>query len=227
MILRKILPAASALALMVTPAWALANEGSKHAPSSTPVGPPSTTPNNTDNPGAANRHSGDHSGNGSSNGQNQGNQPDKPNHPEHPKHPGHPAHPEHPSHPGKPGHPGKSHKCMAHNVAYVVSGTLVKQTLTKNTDGTYSGTVEVTVTHTNHHAAGDQGMTKTYTLTSSGVALRVADINNDGSVGLDDLQTGDRTKVIGKITTLSKRCDQTGFTAQLTIRKVIFHAPAK
>jgi hypothetical protein len=31
--------------------------------------------------------------------------------------------------------------------------------------------------------------------------------------------------VIGKITTLSKKCSQSGFTATTTIRKVTFHAP--
>jgi len=53
---------------------------------------------------------------------------------------------------GKGSHPGQSQKCKAHNVAYIVSGTLVNQTLVKNADGTYSGTLEVEVTHTNNHA---------------------------------------------------------------------------
>jgi hypothetical protein len=241
MILRKTLLAASAVALISTPTWALADQnpsdrGAKHAPSTTPVGPPSTTPDNIDNPVASNRsqngnHGGDNGagdqGNHGSgqNNQGQGNDPGKPEHPSHPQHPKHPGHPEHPSHPSHPSHPGNPHKCMQRNVAYVVSGTLVGQTLSENADGTYSGDVTITVTRTNRHAAGDEGMTKTYTLTDARVKLRVADIDHDGSVGLDDLVAGDRVKAIGKITTLSKKCNQSGFTATTTIRKVIFHAP--
>jgi hypothetical protein len=219
MIVRKTLLAASALALMSTPAWALpsqapSNHGTKHAPSTTPVGPPSTTPNNTNNPGAANRsQNGNNSGDkGAGNKDNHGSdkhgssKPNKPNH---------------------PGHPGKSHKCTPHKVAYVASGTLESWTLTKNVDGTYSGTVTVKVTHTNHHAAGDKGTTKTYTVANVHVTFGLADTNADGSVGLDDLKAGDRVKLIGKITTLAKKCDQSKFTAETTIRKIVFHAPPK
>ena len=95
-----------------------------------------------------------------------------------------------------------------------MSGTLVSQTLSQNANGTYSGTVTVDVTHTNRHAASDEGMTKTYTLIDARVKLRVADIDHDGSVGLDDLVAGDRVKAIGTITTLAKKCDQSGFTAR-------------
>ncbi len=53
MTVKKILLAASATALMTSPAWALpglapANQGKGH-------GPPSTTPNNTHNPGSSHR----------------------------------------------------------------------------------------------------------------------------------------------------------------------------
>jgi hypothetical protein len=219
MILRKTLLAVSAVVLLSTPAWALANQptdhSGKHASSTTPGGPPATTPNNTDNPGVGNGEQG--TGNS--------------NNPAHPGHPSHPSHPEHPKHPGKPGspkhpaHPGNPRKCMAHNVAYIVSGTLVSQTLSKNADGTYSGTVTVSVTHTNRHAAAAKGMTETYTLTDAHLTFALRDTNNDGSVGLDDLAAGDRVKAIGKITTLSKKCDQSKFTSQTTIGKVIFHAP--
>lgn len=232
MIVRKILLLAATAALLSTPAWALAepssDQGNKHAPSTIPVGPPSTTPNNTDNPGSSHRSSkgaentGGHQSNHSTGHGNEQNE--KPGHPEHPKHPEHPAHPGHPNHPS---HPGKSHKCTPRHVAYVASGTLVSQTLSKNTDGTYSGTVTVSVTHTNRHAAGDKGMTKTYTLTDGRVKLAVADVNGDGSVGLDDLQAGDRVKLIGNITALAKKCDQTGFTAQTTIAKIVFHNPPR
>jgi hypothetical protein len=84
--------------------------------------------------------------------------------------------------------------------------------------------VTVDVTHTDRHAAGDKG-TQTYTLTDARVKLRVADTDHDGSVEPDDLVAGDRVKAIGKITTLAKKCSQSGFTATTTIREVIFHAP--
>jgi hypothetical protein len=216
MIVKKVLLVASAAALMSTPAWALpgqapSNQGTAHAPSTTPVGPPSTTPNNTNNPGSVNRSShGDHSGekgrghkgdHGSDNpGQSNGSD--------------------------KPSHPGKSHKCKPHKVGYVASGTLVSQTLTKNADGAYSGEVTVKVTHTNHHASGDLGATKTYKVEKIHVTFGLADTNKDGSVGLDDLKESDRVKLIGKITALAKKCPAGEFTPTTTIRKIVFHAPA-
>jgi hypothetical protein len=212
MIVKKVLLVASAAALMSTPAWALpsqapSNQGTAHAPSTTPVGPPSATPNNTDNPGAANRsHSGNDNGNKGA-GHNGKHGSDGP------------------GHPGKPSHPGQSHKCKPHNVGYVASGMLVSQTLTKNADGTYSGEVTVKVTHTNHHALGDLGTTKTYKVENVHVTFGLADTNKDGGVGLDDLKEGDRAKLIGKITALAKKCSQSGFTATTTIRKLVFHAP--
>jgi hypothetical protein len=248
--------ALAATACMTTPAWALpaqtpSNRGTEHAPSITPVGPPSTTPNNTDNPGSGNRSSAgsEHSGggqhgsagrqhtstsdgsgaggsnsNGSANGSGSGGNGGN--------HAGH----------GRPSHPGNSHKCTPHNVAYVAAGTLVSQTLSKDTggtpaagrasstphpnhDGTYSGEVTVEVKRTNHHAAGDRGTTKTYKVEHVRVTFALADINNDGSIGLDDLQAGDRVKLIGKITALAPKCDHTGFTATTTIRHIVLHAP--
>ncbi len=211
--IRKILLAAGAAALMSTPAWALpsqtpSNEGTKHAPATTPVGPPSTTPNNTNNPGSANRHSGKTSGNGHKGSGDAGSKGNSGT--------------QH----GNGGTHGKSHKCVAHKVGYVASGTLVSQTLTKNTDGTYSGEVVVEVTHTNHHAVADKGKTVTYTVVNVHATFGLADTNSDGSVGIDDLMKGDRTHLIGKITTLAKKCDSTEFKATTTVRKIVFHAPA-
>jgi hypothetical protein len=129
---------------------------------------------------------------------------------------------------GEHGHHGKSHKCTPHNVAYVASGTLgTKDTLEKNADGTYSGEVEVEVTHTNHHASADKGKTVVYSVKNVHVTFGLEDVNKDGSVGLDDLAKGDRVHVIGKITALAKKCDSSGFTATTTIRKLVFNAPAE
>jgi hypothetical protein len=148
------------------------------------VGPPSTTPNDVDNPGKG--------------------------------------------HGNQSGTHGKSHKCTPHKVGFIVSGTLVSQTLTLNSDGTYSGDVVVTVTRTNHHAIGEkeEKVNKTYPLVKVHVTFGLADTNSDGSVALDDLKVGDRVMLIGKVTKLAKKCDHSKFTAQKTIRKVVFNDPA-
>jgi hypothetical protein len=209
MIVKKVLLAAFAATLMSTPAWALpgrapSNPASDRTPSTTPVGPPSTTPNNTGNPGATNRsHKGDHGGEqgdgrrGNHGADNQGNS-------------------------NTPSHPSQSHKCRSHKVAYVASGALVSQTLARNADGSYSGELTVKITHTNHHAIGDNGTTKAYKVENVHVTFALADTNNDGSVGLDDLKEGDGARLIGKITTLAKRCSQSGFTSTTTIRRIVF-----
>jgi hypothetical protein len=122
---------------------------------------------------------------------------------------------------------GKSHKCKPHKVAYVAVGTLVSQTLAQDAGAsTYSGDVVVNVTRTNHNGRADKGQQVTYTLTNARVTFGLQDTNNDGSVGLDDLVANAQVRVIGKITTLAKKCDKSNFTATTTIRKVVFHAPA-
>jgi len=131
--------------------------------------------------------------------------------------------------------PTRSHKCTPHKVAYVAAGTLADQTLVVDAAAaarggskpTYSGDVTVDVTKANHAAKGDKGTTKTYTLDHARVVLGLDDQNNDGRVDLADVARGDRVKVIGKVTALSKKCDQTGFTPTLTIKKLIVHAPAQ
>ena len=129
--------------------------------------------------------------------------------------------------------PARSHKCTPHKVAYVAAGTLVSQTLVQDAatadaragKPTYSGDVTIDVAKTNRAAKGDKRTTKTYTLDHARVVLGLDDQNGDGSVDLTDLAAGDRAKVIGKVTKLSRRCDQTGFTPQLTIKKLVVHAP--
>ena len=125
-------------------------------------------------------------------------------------------------------HPGSSHKCLPHGVAFIVAGRLVHQTLVKNSDGTYTGTVTLKVTHTNRHAAGEKqgALEKTYSLTSVRVTFGLRDVNGDGTVGLDDVRVGDRAKLIGKVTKLAKKCNSGTFTPQTTIRKVLFNAPS-
>jgi len=117
---------------------------------------------------------------------------------------------------------------MPERVGFIVSGTLVSQKLTANSDGSYTGEITVKVTHTNHHALGEKEVTveKTYSLTAAHLTFGLADTNSDGSVGLDDLKEGDRVMLIGKVTKLAnKHCDHSKFAAQKTIRKVVFTAP--
>ncbi len=125
-----------------------------------------------------------------------------------------------------PSHPAKSHKCVPHAVGYRASGTLVSESLTqtagattpKTGDDRYSGTITVDVTKANHHAPkGEQ----TYTL----AAVRVKFYDRDHNHAPDQPQAGDRVKLSGKITKLPKKCDQSGFTATITVHKVDFKHP--
>ena len=134
--------------------------------------------------------------------------------------------------------PSRSHRCTPHGTAYVAAGTLRSQTLVldpaptvaatsadRPAKPTYSGDVTIDVTRANRQARADKGTTKTYTLDHARVLLGLDDQNGDGSVDLGDVLPGSSAKVIGKVTRLNRHCDQTGFTPQLTIRKLIVHAP--
>jgi hypothetical protein len=129
--------------------------------------------------------------------------------------------------PAHPEHPGTSHKCTPHAVGYKASGKLASESLTqtqgagtpKRSDDRYSGTVTVDVKRANHHGAtGSQ----TYTLDNDRATFY--DANHDGTA--DQPKAGDRVKVKGTITTLAKKCDQSGFTPTINVRKVEFK-PAK
>jgi hypothetical protein len=216
----------AASALTTSPAWALpgnapSNLGSERAPSTVPAGPPSTTPNDTDNPGSVNRsatgqenagggeHSSSHDGSANDGSDDKGSDRG-------------------PHHSGRPSHPGHSHRCTPHNVAYVAAGTLLGQTLSRDASAnTYSGELEVAVKHANHHAAGDRNTTKTYKAEHVRITFALSDVNNDGSVGLDDVQANDQVRLIGRVTSLSKYCDQTGFTPTLTLEHIALHPAAR
>ena len=208
MTVSKTLLVAGTAALVSAPAWALPSQALSH-----PSGAPSSSSNELSNPGASHRSpaatdaledrsdKGEHGNNGKHEGS--GTQP--------------------------PSNPGHSHKCKPHRVGYVASGTLESWSLTQGSDGTYSGSVTVHVTHTNHHAAVDKPKTPTetheYKVEKVHLTFGLADTNNDGSVGLDDLAKGDRVQVIGKITAIAKKSSNTGFTATTTIRHIVFNAP--
>jgi hypothetical protein len=113
---------------------------------------------------------------------------------------------------------GISHKCMPHKVAYNASGSLVDWSLTKNSDGTYSGTLEVKVSTTNHHAKADKHGDVTYTVSNAHVTIA----KHAGAPG-----AGDRVTVKGTITQLPRGCSTTGFTPAVNVTRISVTAPAK
>src|SRR5919204_5807116 len=121
---------------------------------------------------------------------------------------------------------GKSHKCKAHSVGYIVGGTLVTDGLTQSagqntptdpSDDRYSGTVTLTVTHTNHWArklSGQQDLTFTNVRVTFG----------DGVT--QPPAAGTAVQAIGKVTTVSKKCADTTGAGVVTLRKVVFTLPS-
>jgi hypothetical protein len=62
---------------------------------------------------------------------------------------------------------------------------------------------------------------QTFTLVNAKVKFADA----DGNSVADEPKEGDRVKLHGKVTKLKRKCDQTGFTPEITVRKVQFKAP--
>jgi hypothetical protein len=119
--------------------------------------------------------------------------------------------------PKAPKAPPPAQKCQPHPAAYTVSGTLLSGSLTANSDGTYSGTLVVHVTKVNKHAKAAKGGDTTYTLTSAKVKLH----NENPAM----LTANSRVNLGGTITTLAKKCNQSGFTATVTIAKADIKPP--
>lgn len=114
-----------------------------------------------------------------------------------------------------PAHPVKSHKCVAHRAAYIVSGTLVSWNATKTSEDTYTGAITVHVSKANHHAAGARGSDVTYTLDQSKVLL--------GKSATPPV-AGARVKLIGKITVAAKKCTDQSGAGTINVRQVDIHA---
>jgi hypothetical protein len=135
------------------------------------------------------------------------------------------------AHGGKPQAPGnsgathgKSHKCKTHSVGYVASGTLNSYGLTQTagadtpadtSDDRYSGTLDVTVTHTNHHA---KGATSPFTLTNVRVTF--------GEGVTQPPAAGTVVHLIGKVTAVAKKCTDKSQAGVVTFRKVVFSVPS-
>lgn len=121
---------------------------------------------------------------------------------------------------------GKSHKCKAHSVGYVVGGTLVADGLTQSagqatpndpSDDRYSGTVTLTVTHTNHWAralSGQQVVTLANVRVSAG----------DGVA--QPPAPGTAVNLIGKVTAVAKKCHDKSAAGVVTFKKVVFTLPS-
>ena len=125
------------------------------------------------------------------------------------------AKPAHPTHPTTPA------TCKTHSVGYNAVGTLVSQTLTQSagvgtatkSDDRWSGNVTVTIKKANHKVT-----TASFDVTT--IKVRWYDANHDGTP--DTPAAGDRVGLHGKVTKLGKKCDQTGFTPTVTLKKVDF-----
>lgn len=103
-------------------------------------------------------------------------------------------------------------KCAPHAIAYRVAGTVVSGSLTADTGkNRYSGSLVVQVKRANKAAKAAKGTEQTYTLTNARLKLH----GEDPSA----LTADSRVKLKGTITTLAKKCDQTGFTPTVTIKK--------
>ena len=120
---------------------------------------------------------------------------------------------------------GRTKGCNVHSVAYIASGVLVSDSLTKNANGTYSGEVAVEVKRANHYARGELGKTVTYKVSEVRVVLGIGSQSGQQPT-VEGLKAGDRAKVIGRITFLPRRCSQAGFTPTVTVKRLIFHEAA-
>jgi hypothetical protein len=121
-----------------------------------------------------------------------------------------------PAHPAHPTHPASSEKCEAHKVAYIASGTFVSWAASQTGKHTYTGTITVNVTKTNHHAKAQKGTQYTYTLANSKVVF---------GKGANPPAAGDRVVVTGKITELAKTCTDQSGAGTITVRKVEIRVP--
>jgi hypothetical protein len=114
----------------------------------------------------------------------------------------------------------KSHKCVAHTVAYVAHGTYVASspTLTKGMWG--PGSLEIILQSANRHFKKANGVTIKKSAKGTDVTFMVS---NTAKVtfakGLTTIAKGDRITVIGSITQRSGKCTGT-FTPTVTIRKI-------
>ncbi len=135
-------------------------------------------------------------------------------------HPGNTSHPNGTNNPGTNHAQSKSHRCAAHNVAFIVSGTVAAGTsMTQDTGATtWFGPLVITVAHTNHWAKGTTG---NYTVGD-------AEVTFDG--GISSFSTGDKVQVIGKLGVVRSHgknsCTNPGAASTPTIKMIVVHPVA-
>ncbi len=234
--IRKLMLATAVMALASTPAWALPakapeNQGTSHAPQSTPAGPPASTPNDGSNPGSKDRseQGAEHAGGGQAGATHSTGSPDSSGsthdekgtadgeggkgHADHGK-----GHSEDGK--GKGAEQGKAHRCMAHGRAYVVAGTVKSVKLEAESEAakhpTYKGELTLEVKRANDHAREAKGKTVEYA---------VSHVRLHGDVAVAGLAEGDWAKLIGKVSFMHKGCEAEGLTPEVTIRRIVAHAP--
>jgi hypothetical protein len=106
------------------------------------------------------------------------------------------------------GHDFQSHKFSAGWHHKFAAGTLVSQDLTKNDDGTYSGTVTLNLVKWGRHhgmarsawanESQSQSAQRQFTLDHAKVKFDVTDQDPTGTVDQSDLRAGDRVVLFGK-----------------------------
>lgn len=134
-------------------------------------------------------------------------------------HPSGTSHPSSSSHPGPNSHASQSHKCQAHNRAYVEGGTVDATTaMVDNGDGTWSGTLVVDVTTANHAARADKQQTVSYTFTDAKLNVRFEN-------GSSAFASGERVKLIGKQAAVAKKCTAST-TAPAPVFRMLVVEPA-
>jgi hypothetical protein len=102
------------------------------------------------------------------------------------------AHPGNTNHPTKTKHPSGTHSCKTRSVAYIAGGMVTDASGLTVANNTATGTLVITVTHSNKWAKKDgatKGASRTYTVTGAKVKF-------DG--GTTSVANGDQVQLIGK-----------------------------
>jgi hypothetical protein len=108
-----------------------------------------------------------------------------------------------------------SHKCVAHNRAYVEGGTVDAQTTAAFANGAWSGTLFVDVTSANHAAKGDIKTTVSVDPTT------VKTIRFDD--GTTAFTAGEQVQLIGKIQAVAKKCTALNPAPTPVFRMIVVH----
>jgi hypothetical protein len=100
-------------------------------------------------------------------------------------------------------------------VAYTAAGQFVSWAATQSGTHTWTGTITVHVTRSNHHDRDAQGTDVTYKLTNTKVSF--GDAANPPAAG-------DSVHLIGRISDVARRCTPSGTAPLITVRKLHIRA---